>query len=74
MLISMVLITSMTTIPNIQSQSPIQSQPLSSTTDITQIVTQIAERVAASNPGTNADFVEQILIELAKNILTKVTS
>lgn len=63
---SLVLITSMTSIPNIQSQSPLQSQSLSSTMDVSQIVTQIAERVAAANPDTNASFVEQILTELAK--------
>jgi hypothetical protein len=64
--ISLVLITSITSVPAIQSQSPIQTQTQPSTTDNSQIVKEIAEKVATANPGTNATFVEQILTELTR--------
>jgi hypothetical protein len=44
-----------------------KSQPSkSSATDVSQIVKQIAERVAAANAGIEVIFVEQILTELAR--------
>jgi hypothetical protein len=64
--ISLVLLTSITFVPTIQSQSPIQTQTQSSTTDNSQIVKEIAEKVATANPDTNATFVEQILTELTR--------
>jgi hypothetical protein len=64
--ISIVLLTSITSVPAIESQSPIQTQPLPSTTDNSQVVRQIAEKVTMTNPGTNATFVEQILTELVR--------
>jgi hypothetical protein len=65
-IISIVLITSITSVPAIQSQSPIQTQTQPGTTIASQIVKEIAEKVAMANPGTNAAFVEQILTELTR--------
>jgi hypothetical protein len=56
-----VLITSIFSIPATKAQ-PSQS----SATDVSQIVNQIAERVASANTGTNAVFIEQILTELMR--------
>jgi hypothetical protein len=64
--ISLVLVTSIASLPAIQSQSPIQTQTQPSTADNSQVVKQIAEKVATANPGTNATFVEQILTELTR--------
>ena len=45
----------------------ISSRPRQSTTiGVSQIVKQIAERVAFANTGTNVFFVEQILTELPR--------
>ena len=65
-LISIVLITSITSVPAIESQSPIQIQTQPSATVSSQIVKEIAEKIATANPGTNATFVEQILTELTR--------
>jgi hypothetical protein len=65
-IISIVLITSITSVPAIQSQSPIQTQTQLGTTVASQIVKEIAEKVATANPGTNAALVEQILTELTR--------
>jgi hypothetical protein len=51
-----------TSVPSIQSQSPVQP----SNTVSSQVVKQIAEKVATANPGTNTTFVEQILTELTR--------
>jgi hypothetical protein len=59
--ITAVLITSIFSIPATKSQ-PLQS----SATDVSQIVNQIADRVAAANAGIEVIFVEQILTELAR--------
>ena len=64
--ISLVLLTSITSVPAIQSQSPIQTQTQPSTTVASQIVKEIAEKVATANPGPYATFVEQILTELTR--------
>jgi hypothetical protein len=64
--ISLVLVTSIASLPAIQSQSPIQTQTQPSTADNSQVVKQIAEKVATANPGTTATFVEQILTELTR--------
>jgi hypothetical protein len=50
-----------TSVPSIQSQSPVQPSNISS-----QVAKQIAEKVATANPGINATFVEQILTELTR--------
>jgi hypothetical protein len=50
-----------------QQQTPQQEQQLNQQTiGVSQIVKQIANKVAAANPGTNAASVEQVLTELAK--------
>jgi hypothetical protein len=64
--ISLVLLTSITSVPAIQSQFPIQTQTQPSTTVASQIVKEIAEKVATANPGPYATFVEQILTELTR--------
>jgi hypothetical protein len=65
-ILAAVLITSLTSVPAIRSQPPTQIEPQSTATDVSQVVKQIAERVASANPGTNIVFVEQILTELAR--------
>jgi polysaccharide pyruvyl transferase WcaK-like protein len=63
--ISLVLLTSITSVPAIQSQSPIQTQTQPSTTVASQIVKE-SQRRATANPGPYATFVEQILTELTR--------
>jgi hypothetical protein len=63
-ILAAVLITSLTSVPAIRSQPPTQIEPQS--TDVSQAVKQIAERVTSANPGTNIVFVEQILTELTR--------
>jgi hypothetical protein len=47
-----------------QPQQQTQQQP--NQIGVSQIIKQIAEKVAAANPGTNAASVEQVLTELVK--------
>ena len=66
----MVLLTSIPSIPAIQSQPPTQTP---SAANLSQLLTQISEKVATANHGTNAVFIEQILRELARHV-TSVSS
>jgi hypothetical protein len=50
-----------TSVPSIQSQSPVQPS-----NTVSSQAKQIADKVATANPGINATFVEQILIELTR--------
>ena len=66
-LISVILVTGFTFIPAVRLQASVQQpQVQQNTSDVSRIVKQIADEVAAANPGTNATFIEQILTELAK--------
>ena len=66
-LISVILVTGFTFIPAVQLQTSVQQpQVRQNTSDVSQIVKQIADKVAATNPGTNSTFVGQILTELAR--------
>lgn len=66
-LISIILITGISFVPALKSQASVQqTQAQPNNSSISEIVKQIADKVATANPGTNATFVEQILTELAR--------
>jgi hypothetical protein len=70
-LLSLVLLSGISFVPAIyvgasvqQQQQPQSQQP--NQIGVSQIIKQIANKVAAANPGTNAASVEQVLTELVK--------
>jgi hypothetical protein len=71
-LLLIVLLSGMALVPaiyvgaTVQLQQQPQQQTQPNQIGVSQIIKQIADKVAAANPGTNTASVEQVLIELAK--------
>src|SRR5215211_2247794 len=62
-LLLVVLLSGTSFVPAIYAGTTVQQQP--NQIGVSQIIKQIAEEVAAANPGTKAASVEQVLTELA---------
>jgi hypothetical protein len=69
--LSALLVSSFSFIPAFQSQASVQQPKVQpNTTDVSQMIKQIADKVEAANQGANATFVEQILTELSRQTAT----
>jgi hypothetical protein len=71
--LSIVLLTGISLVPALQigvNGQVQQQQPLQQENQIalSQVIKQIAQQVVTANPGTNANHVYQVLIQLAKQI------
>src|SRR5215208_1716558 len=69
--LSIVLLTGLTLVPALQIgvNGQVQQQPSQQKqVGLTQVINQIAQQVVTANPGTTANHVQQILVQLAKQI------
>jgi hypothetical protein len=68
--LSIVSLTGISLVPTLQIAANAQSQqqvPLQqNSVGLSQVIKQIAQQVVTANPGTSATYVQQILVQLAK--------